>query len=412
MNLAVSPASTIAVTAQYGDVEIIDELALEWRDLCDVAADDQPFYRPEFIRAHVRNLIPGARVVLITARLDNRLQLVLPLVEESGRFGKIPLRKLRAPVDLNCGRFDAVRRAGPEGDAAIRATWNYLKDIGRWDVLQFHDTPQGSTCCRLAEEALADGFLTSQLPATWNPVISIPTDPELLGKMPLKARLRTKLRQVKRQLAAEGTLKFYCIVTPDRAALDRFFDLEASGWKGRNNSAVNCWPATRRFFNELAESAASLGYFSLYMLELKGQLIAAHFALTYRGRCYSPVVAYDENFKHLAPGHLIVSELLQDCARRGIRTYDITGQDQEWKMKWTNDRLSVRHHFLFKGPIGKLAYAMGVRIGPTVARWWSGVKESDSIASDSLAVRPQESVGGALNNSDAARAGRRTQPSR
>ena len=136
-------SSAVVVSAQRGGVEIIDELAAEWRDLCDVAANDQPFYRPEFVQAHIRKKIPGARVVIITARLDNRLELALPLVEELGRFGKVPLRKLRAPVDFNCGRFDGVRRSGEDGDAAIRATWNYLKNDRGWDLLEIPDTPEG-----------------------------------------------------------------------------------------------------------------------------------------------------------------------------------------------------------------------------------------------------------------------------
>jgi CelD/BcsL family acetyltransferase involved in cellulose biosynthesis len=370
-------SSAIVVSARRGGLEIIDDLAAEWRDLCDLAASDQPFYRPEFIRAHIRNMIPGAKVVLITARLGNRLQLVLPLVEEVGRFGKVPVRKLRAPVDLNCGRFDAIRLSGTEGDDAIRETWNYLKRSDDWDVLQLVYTPEKSACCRLEEKARADGFLTFQLPESWNPVIPIPTDNDLLERMPPNSKLRSQLRQIRNRLADQGPLQFYRVTVADRLTLDRFFDLEASGWKGRNKSAVNCDPATRSFFDELAESATRFGYFSIYMMELKGQLIAAHFALVYHGCCYSPVVAYDESFRQFAPGHLIVSELLQDCARRGIHTYDITGKDQEWKMKWTDRRLSIRHLFLFKGPRGRLAYVMGVRVGRMLARLLPGRKASN-----------------------------------
>ena len=115
------------------------------------------------------------------------------------------------------------------------------------------------------------------------------------------------------------------------------------------------------------------------MLEFQGHLIAAHFSLIYHGRCYSPVVAYDENFKRYAPGHLIVAELLKDCAGRGIHTYDITGKADEWKMKWTNNRISVRHHLVFKGPVGCLAHAMGVRIKPAVSPLvaWLGKKRTN-----------------------------------
>jgi len=376
--------SSLTVSAHRGGVEIVDRLADEWRELCSEAVDDQLFFRPEFIRAHIRNMIPGAKVVLITTRLDGRLQMVLPLVEDLATFGKVPVRRLRAPVDHNCGRFDAVRRPAPEGDAAIRATWKYLRGIGGWDLLHFRDTPEGSAISRLVEEARADGFLTLQLPETFNPYGPIPSDPELLEKMPPNSKLRSQLRQVRRRLGEQGRLNFYRIATADRDAINRFFELEASGWKGRNNTAVNCNAQTRQFFDELAELAAFFGYFSLYMLELNGQLIAAHFSLHYKGRCHSPVVAYNEDFKQLAPGHLIVSEIMRDCAARGVHTYDITGVDQDWKLKWMPLKLSLRDRFIFRGPIGRLAYAMGVSIGPNVARWLPGRNPSSQLHGSSL----------------------------
>jgi len=371
-----TPASPI-VCAHRGGVEIVDSLADEWRELCSEALDDRPFYRPEFIGAHIRNMLPEAKVVLITARLNGRLQMVLPLVEERGTFYKVPLRRLRAPVDFNCGRFDAVRRSGPEGDAAIRATWKYLKGIPGWDLLHFRDTLDDSAISQLLEEARADGFLTFQTPETWNPYGPIPSDPELLQKMPPNSKLRRELRRRRRRLEELGRLNFYRTATADRNAINRFFELEASGWKGRNNSAVNCHAPTREFFNELAESAARFGYFSLYLLELDGQLLAGHFSLHYNGRCHSPVVAYNEDFRQAAPGHLIMIEIMRDCAERGIHTFDITGQDQPWKLEWMPLKFSFRNRLVFKGPVGRLAYAVGVSVGPTVGRWLAGRKPSD-----------------------------------
>src|SRR5262249_2198635 len=152
--------------------------------------------------------------------------------------------------------------------------------------------------------------------------------PELLKNLPPNSKLRSQLRQARKRLSEKGQLTFCRIETADAAALDRFFELEAAGWKGREKSAVNCHAPSRQFFNELAAAAARFGYFSLYMLELNGVLIAAHYSLIYQGRCYSPVVTYDENYRPFAPGHLIIGEILQDCCARGVDGYDITGQDQ------------------------------------------------------------------------------------
>jgi CelD/BcsL family acetyltransferase involved in cellulose biosynthesis len=237
-------------------------------------------------------------------------------------------------------------------------------------VLQISNVPGESTVGQLAAAAQLDGFHTMQLPDRPNPYIPI-ADVEFLKKMPLNARLRTKLRQVRRQLSECGSADFRRIGTYDRDSLDRFYQLEASGWKGEEGTAI-LRNGTQVFYDEIAKSAAHFGYFSLYLLELKGELIAAHFSLTYRDKCYSPIVTYNEKFSQYAPGHLIVSEILQDCVKRGIRGFDITGQDQPWKMKWTTEARPVDHHFIFRGGMGNLAYAFESKLKPAVDRLLSG----------------------------------------
>jgi CelD/BcsL family acetyltransferase involved in cellulose biosynthesis len=356
------------VSAERGGVGVIDKVAEEWRNLCANSADDQPFYRPEWIRAHLRAFFPGAKIMLVTVRHDGRLRLVLPLVEEKGTVGGIPVRILRAPVNAHGGRFDVVRSSGAGGDAAISAAWQFLKELEVWDVLQFGNAPQGGTADRLAAMAGEDGFHTVRVPERPNPYVPVPADPELRDRLPPNPKLRSQLRQARRRLAEKGSLSFRRLETADGKTLQRFYRLEASGWKGKEGSAILCNQATRNFYNEMAVSAARFGYFSLYTLELNGQLLAGHYSFTHCGRCYSPKVAYDESFKQFAPGHLIMAEILQDCALRGIQGFDITGPNDDWKMKWTNQTRAVNHHFVFKGTMGNLAHAVRFWLRPAIAR--------------------------------------------
>jgi CelD/BcsL family acetyltransferase involved in cellulose biosynthesis len=352
--------SSFAVHANKGGLNVIDELAQEWRELCDDAVDDQPFFRPEWFRSHIGVFFPDAKIVLITARLNGRLYLVLPLLEEWSTFCKVPVRRLRAPVNVHCGRYDAVCRAGPERDAAIRATWKWLKDRDNWDLLHLHYVPEESSVGRLVADARADGFRTIQFADRPNPYVPVPSNPAFLKQLPHSTRLRTKLRQVRREYGSEGSLRFYRVDIADRVALKRFYELEASGWKGEEKSAILCDSKMLRFFNDLADFAAHQRYFRLYMLELNGRPIAAHFSLVLKGRCYSPKVAYDQHFKQIAPGHLIVEEILKDCAACGVYDFDITGVDDEWKMKWATEARPVSHHLIFAGALGNLAYVMGL----------------------------------------------------
>jgi len=361
-------AGTFSVSSERGGIDVIDRWSEQWRSLCVDAVDDQPFYRPEWIRAYFRNFGREKKVHLIAARSEKQLCLLLPLLEEWATFSKVPVRRLRSPVNGTCGRFDAVRRTGAKGNAAIQATWDYLKRLDGWDLLQFSSALEGSTVSQIAEAAGANGFLIIRETDKPNPLVSVPSEPSVLLRMPPNSKLRSQLRQARRRLTEQGNLKFYRMHTADRDALDRFYRLEASGWKGRIRSCA-LYDGSQPFYDEVAEQAARFGYLSLYMLEFNGKLIASHFSFTHRNRCYSPKVAYDEDFKLYAPGHLIVSEILQDCSARGIRDYDITGQDQSWKMKWTNQTRAVYHYFIFRGPVGRLAFNVGSRLRPRVERF-------------------------------------------
>jgi len=361
-----SGSSSMVAAAHFGGIEVVECWADEWRRLCDQSADDQPFYRPEWIGAHIRAFAPHGKVVLLTVSFEGKLLFVLPLLQEWSALGGVPLRKLRGPVNSHSCFFDAVRHSSSQGDAAVVAAWNYLQKLRGWDLLELHDVPEGGTIATLALEASKSGLHTALLPMRRSPFMLIPSDPEGLQKLPANKRLRTHLRSIRRELAEKGQLKLH---RADRSALNRFYELEAAGWKGAEGSAITCNPRIRQFYDEISEAAERFGYLSLFNLEFDGELLASHLGLSYKGRYFSPKIAYNEKFPQYAPGHLIVSEILQDCISRGISEYHITGDNDEWKMKWTSDSRPKFGHFVFRrGFPGSLAYALRFRIRPAAKK--------------------------------------------
>jgi CelD/BcsL family acetyltransferase involved in cellulose biosynthesis len=362
-------AADVCVSAQTGGVELIAPLAEDWRQLCIEGSEGQPFYRPEWIEAYLRAFAPGATLVLITARHNDLLQLVLPLIKEKSSISGIPVVRLRAPVNSHPGRFDVVRRSGPQGDAAMAAVWDHLQKRKDWDLLQIDYAPESGNISHLSELAQERGFASVQIRSFASPVITVPSDRDLLSKMPPNGKLRSQLKQARRQLEQTTPMSLRRFENLDRDALNRFYELEASGWKGQEGSAIISDQRTRQFYDEIAESAGHHNYFCLYLLEWNGQLLAAHFGLCHNGRYYSPKVAYDEKMKKFALGHLILSEIVNDCASRGIREIDITGPDDDWKMKWTSAVRDHHTHFIFnKGIRARLAYQLRFRVRPAVGR--------------------------------------------
>ncbi len=364
------PTVTLTVDASRGGAEIIDRLAEDWRLLLQEAEDDQPFYRPEWVGAYARAFAPKNDLVVITAGAGRDLKAVLPLVEERRLYNGVPSRRLRAAVNAHPGRFELVRTAGPEGESAVSAIWEFLRDYPGWDLLEFLYLPQGGALDRMVRLAAADGYPTAVLPMPSPPYVSMgdwtDSDSRFFG---MEHKFQRELQRRLRKLKEQGTIALERVDRADRDALDEFYSLEGSGWKGEEGSAINSHQETKQFYDEVAESAARFGYFSLYRLRLNERLVAAHLGLSYRGRYFSPKIAFDESFRKFGPGHLIVHYILRDCRERGLGEYDITGAADEWKLSWASGTRVQNHCFVFqKGAFGRMLHALQFSVKPRVKK--------------------------------------------
>jgi CelD/BcsL family acetyltransferase involved in cellulose biosynthesis len=336
-----------AVDVQRGGAHLIDAIAPEWRTLCEGGPSNEPFFRPEWIAAWLRAFEPDAEIVLVTAYSGGRLQAVLPLLLRRTLFCGIPVRKLCAPANVFSCRFDVVRAAGVEGDTAVAALWRALRGLREWDVIELPDVPNGGAAELLMDVASKDGYPTGQWPSIRSPYVRLEGVADSTA-IPRNAQFRQNLRRRMRKANAQFGVSLTRIDGADPSALQQFYELESSGWKGRQGTDIAGWAATRIFHDEIARAAAEFGYWSLYLLKFGETAVAGHYGLTYGGRYYIPKVAYDENYAVHGPGHLIVSAVLQDCLDRGIAEFDFLGPWMEWKAEWTQEARAHSHCYIFR----------------------------------------------------------------
>ncbi len=354
-----------------GGVELIEELAPEWRELCEEGLYDEPFYRPEWIGAYVRAFAPKAMLLVTTVRVNGRLRGVLALMAERTTFYGLPVNKLRSPANSHCPRFDLVHGAGSHCAAVVLEVWASLKNTPGWDVLEVQDVPQGGALERLLLAAKLDGYPTGQWESMRSPYITLPGPGANMETVLARTdgKFRYNLRRGMRRLEAKGAVRLVRIDRADPAMLEHFYKLERSGWKGKEGSAIACDTNTRQFYDSVAREAERFGYLSLYLLECNGSPVAMHFGLTHRGRYFLPKPAYEESYKDCSPGHLLVHEVLRDCVERGLVEFDFVGPWMDWKGEWASE---VRPHawcYVFnKGFFGHALHALKFRFGPAVKR--------------------------------------------
>ena len=176
------------------------------------------------------------------------------------------------------------------------------------------------------------------------------------------SKQRSRLRGLERKLAAElGEVAFAVDRDPARttAALDRFLELEQSGWKGRAGSALACADATRSFFLDVARAAAAKGRLEVATLSAGGKTVAMATQLVGEDRTYGFKSAYDEDLAACAPGLLLLDRLTRYYVERGCGEVDscaMPGQQPVSRM-WPGRRELIDCRVALGGTLRARAFA-------------------------------------------------------
>ena len=363
------PGERLQVSIETGGVEVIDHMAGAWRQLCDENSAGEPFCRPEFVAAFVRAFAPKALLTVVTASIDGKLRAVLPLLSRTVWSYGLPARQLEGVSGVHSCRFDLVKAPGAEGDAALEAIWSALKDRPGWDVIRISSVPEKGLANQLVELATAEGYAVSTRQCSQYPYIPLVGDGNEPWLREVDGHFRRQVQRRTRQLEQLGSLRLLRIEKADSTRLGQFYELESSGWKGKEGTAIGCHAETRQFYDEIAREAERFGYFGLYQLSLDDHLLAASFGFEYRGRCYPLKWCYDEDRRSSSPGHVLIQRILRDCKSRGLVEFDFAGPSEDYKLKWTRHLRPNYDYCIYRDSFyGRVLHGVRYRIWYPVKR--------------------------------------------
>lgn len=394
------PGTQLSVRVQRGGPELVEQIAGEWRRLCDESGDEEVFYRPEWAQAYLQAFDPKAEAVMISAWAGERLRGILPLVRRRTFVSGFPITTLTIPANVHSLRASLTVCLGEEGAVVLKALWQATKNLPQWDLIDVANVVEGSALDRMVALAQADGYRTACKRTSQTLYLPIETSagastPEKSGAQPpwlsgTRPKFRSHLRRAKRQLEEQGTLELKHYSAADPEALEKFYVLEASGWKGTEGTAIKCHPSTRQFYDAVAQAAARDGYLSLDFLELNGKPIAGHFGFNLRGRYFLAKAGYDEAFRRHGPGQLLVNEILSQTPERGLHEFDFVGPATWDESRWASARRTNYRVFIFrKGWYGALLYAARITAREAIRKLMG--RQKDESAPLELKSKPQGS---------------------
>jgi len=349
-------------TNSIGQITTISEVSAEWTAVCDEGATSLPFLRPEWFTAFADSF--GEKIEVLSTKKETGLTSILPLMSASGSLHGVPVRILRSAHNLNTPRFDLIHTVDPNSRReSTRDLWDSIKNDKSWDVLEFRLVPHDSWLHDILHLADNDGHRTGVWEMDGAPFVSIPigdTVDDALERYFSGSRKRFKkeLDRRLRRLQEIGRVEFCVTDQYDAATMKTFFDVESSGWKGREGTAASNDPNVVRLHEDFASSLAERRALSIYQLKLDDTTIAISLNILFDDKIAHWKTAYDETFSQYAPGNLLFRELLRNGIRDGISEIDMLSPALPYKLVWST---GVREHsalYVFrKGLVGKLLWA-------------------------------------------------------
>lgn len=120
-----------------------------------------------------------------------------------------------------------------------------------------------------------------------------------------------EFRRQKRRLGEIGRLEYHVARTVDeiRHGVEAFLTLEASGWKGRERTAMAIDRFRAAFAREAVHRLSERDLCRVHSLTLDGRVIACLIVFVEQGVAYTWKTAYDEAYSPYSPGTLLMIEV-------------------------------------------------------------------------------------------------------
>lgn len=345
-------------------------LIASWAVLAARAAEPNPFFEPEFLLPALANLDPGGEVRLLVMRDGAHLTFLSPVVRQR-RFKGLPLDTLVGWRHAHCflgtplvsaDALETAARAllGPAGPRALGASLVALSWAAtEGPVVQALVAAQGRV-----DPLVLDSFE--------RPILRRRAVADCEGSLGRETgrRLAQRGRALARDIGEVKVVDRAC----DPTATGRFLMLEASGWKGKEGTAIASDPAHASFFCDVMARFAAMNRLELRSLETAdGTSLAMSVRFVAGDGAFCFKIAFDEQLRKYAPGlQLEVATLAEFYAHEQQQWVDAcTAPGNEFFEALFTDRRQIANVLV---PVGGAWTTRLVGRLPALRRWRARVR--------------------------------------
>lgn len=334
----------MALTEWIEEPARFNDVGAAWDRLAE--SDPTPFSRHAWYSSWWDAFGDGRRLAICVLWDGDELRAAFPLCREG--------RRLEAIANDHTPLFRPLARDQESLEALVQEV---IAAAG--DELAVPGVPADDPAVTaLIAGSRAAGRLTLVEAQHTSPIIEIGDDFAEYRRL-MKSKLNPIERKA-RKLGREYEPLFNLLSPPPdfERELERGFEVEASGWKGKKGTAVISSDDTNRFYRSVARAFHARGELAMSSISLDGRPIAFSLGLLDRRRLYLLKTGYDESFGAVAPGMVLRLAIIERCFELGLDAHELLGDATPWKLRFSTAAREHRGVYSYRRrPRGIAAYA-------------------------------------------------------
>ncbi len=313
----------------------------DWENLANAASEINPFYESWMVAAALEHLeADDVRVAFVyaneTGAQDGRnghhpntqshdaLIGVFPL-QAAKRYKGLPLAHWKLWKHDYCFLCTPLVRAGCE-TAALEGLIRGLRNLDGPGLIEFGfvgaDGPVFDALGKVLEQENAAALTTDQFERA---TLDTPASYDAYFRETFDGKRRKELTRQSNRLAERGTVAVDGLQAsaPPDGWIDDFLRLEASGWKGKEQTAFSSNDGDRAFFRVIATEAHRRNRLMMLALRVDEKPIAMKFNMLAGDAAFAFKIAFDEEWSAYSPGMRLELENVRAlCDQQRVKWLD------------------------------------------------------------------------------------------
>ena len=321
------------------DVRSAEDLALHadaWAELLLQSPAASPMLSYPQISAFFETRVPAVETWLcLLAYEDDCLVAVFPLIATKvvGILG-LSILFLKTPYDiLHTSGVDCLTLHGREEILEMFSA--YLSRIPRtWPLIRMRELPDYSPTMIYLKGGNTKLHALRWLGGVEN-FIEIPASYEAFYAG-FSSNFKRQLKRGARKLDEVENVHFLCREDQRPAAenVRRFEEIEASGWKGKQQFTIKAVEGSSNFYSLAAERFRHYGWMEWNFLETGGRTIGAHYGVRINRTLFLLKISYDDEFSACSPGNLLLERAIQNACKTADLDEINCVADCAWHKNW------------------------------------------------------------------------------